>query len=174
MRFRSSQRSFVILKAAEDCCKKWRQKKMREKEQTGKHQLTGSGSCADMKCYSEIQTKTWSSVAFQIVLLNNAIKTCHLDCLTLSTPPACLIFHRTISSPSLLRTVCFPTLGSGGSPSRRAYESNSSFQNPQTSSTDVVLWPSTFRNDLDLGDDFHVVMKIFISTPVVEMKIYIQ
>lgn len=115
MRFRSSQRSFVILKAAEDCCKKWRQKKWGKKEQTGKHQLTGSGSCADMKCYSEIQTKTWSSVAFQIVLLNNAIKTCHLDCLTLSTPPACLIFHRTFSSPSLLRTVCFPTLGSGGS-----------------------------------------------------------
>lgn len=63
------------------------------KEQTGKHQLTGSSSCTNMKCYSEIQTKTRSSVAFQIVLLNNAIKTCHLDRLTLRTSPAYLIFY---------------------------------------------------------------------------------
>lgn len=141
-------------------------KKNEGKEQTGKHQSTGSSSCTDMKCYSEKQTQTWSSVAFQIVLLNNAIKTCHLDCLTLSTPPAYLIFHSTFSSPSLLRTVCFPTLGSGGPHSRRAHENSSSLQNPQTSRTDVVLWPSTFRNNLYLEDDFHVAFTEGLATYV--------
>lgn len=104
--------TFIILKAAEDCCKKWRQKNER-KEPTGKQQLTGSSSCTNMKCYSEIQTKTWSSVAFQIVLLNNAIKTCHLDHLTLSTSLAYLIFHAIFSLPSLVRIVHFSRAGRG-------------------------------------------------------------
>lgn len=135
--------TFIILKAAEDCCKKWRQKNEGE-EQTGKHQLTGSSSCTNMKCYSEIQSKPWSSIAFQIVLLNNAIKTCHLDRLTLSTSLAYLIFHVIFSLPSLARRVHFSTRG--GRHSRRARE-NSSFQNPPTSRTDAVLWPSKFRNE---------------------------
>lgn len=83
------------------------------KEQTGKHQLTGSSSCTNMKCYSEIQTKTWSSVAFQIVLLNNAIKTCHLDCLTLRTSPACLIFHTIFSFTLCSKESSFFNTGRG-------------------------------------------------------------
>lgn len=172
MRFRSSQRSFVILKAAEDCCKKWRQKKWGKKEQTGKHQLTGSGSCADMKCYSEIQTKTWSSVAFQIVLLNNAIKTCHLDCLTLSTPPACLIFHRTFSSPSLLRTVCFPTLGSGGvRPAEGPTRATPHFKTPRQA---AQMWYRDLpRSEMIwIWKVIFMVMKIFTSTSLFEPPNY--